>query len=170
MTETSLDDLIHAGTKTYEQVDALFATLPPVTIEALIGTWRAAYIPRVSGYQRVIDMGWYGMRFTDENTVDTMLIVDGSDVFAADVIKLAGAMTAETRHMSELRSEIETHEPTCCLRMIEHRGALSAAAIYDRQPVIDYFRLIDDNAVVCAAEGRGRTEVAYSVLQRVGRP
>ncbi len=38
--------------------------------------------------------------------------------------------------------------------------------IYDRQPVSDYFRTIDDIAILCTTEPRGAAETAYCILQR----
>lgn len=65
-----------------------------------------------------------------------------------------------------IRSEIETDQPAGRLRLIDYRGTVSAAMIYDRQPVIDYFRCVDDTSVLCAAEARGATDDAYLILQR----
>jgi hypothetical protein len=162
------DEPLHTGT-TPAQITTLFAELPPVSMETLSGIWRAVAIPGVSPFYQVqIEKGWYGMRFTDPETVDSMLIStsDGADIFAADVLKIVAAAPGADTHLSQIRTQIETDQPMGRLRMISYRGAISAALIYDRQPVIDYFRTIDDTAVLCAAEARGISETGYCVLQR----
>ncbi|MBU9765103.1 DUF4334 domain-containing protein [Mycobacterium sp. TNTM28] len=166
----TLDELIGTSAKTYHQIDTLFATLPAVSVNALLGTWRALAIPGVSTvYPILIEKGWYGMRFNDPENVDTMLIAspDGDEMFAADVLKLAAVAPGATSNLCQIRSEIETDQPMGRLRMIDHRGTVTAAMIYDRLPVIDYFRQIDDHAVLCAADARDSIETGYLILQRI---
>ena len=165
----TVDELIGTGAKTAEQIDALFTTLASVSIQTLQGIWRAVAIPGVSPqYQLMIEKGWYGMRLTDQNSVDSLLIAnpEGTGIFAADLFKLAAALPANPAHLSQIRSEIETDQPTGRLRLIDYRGTVSAAMIYDRQPVIDYFRTIDDTTVLCTVEARDITGNAYLILQR----
>ena len=50
------------------------------------------------------------------------------------------------------------------------RGKHSAAMIYDRKPIIDYFRKIDDDRVLGLMEMRGMERPFFFLLTRVPNP
>ncbi len=52
------------------------------------------------------------------------------------------------------------------MRMIEFRGETTASLIYDQQPIMDYFRKIDDNTVVGAGEVKGKPGYLFFYLER----
>ncbi|WP_078293280.1 DUF4334 domain-containing protein [Mycobacterium sp. D16R24] len=68
--------------------------------------------------------------------------------------------------MSTIRPQIQTDQPLGRLHLTDYQGTVHAAMIYDRQPVSDYFRTIDDIAILCTTEPRGAAETAYCILQR----
>lgn len=43
---------------------------------------------------------------------------------------------------------LQTKEYKARLRMMDYRGKLSAAIVYDTQPIIDIFRRVDDKTVL----------------------
>jgi hypothetical protein len=50
--------------------------------------------------------------------------------------------------------------------MIEHRGVLTAAMVYDRQPIIDAFRRVGPDTVLGAMDLRGLPSPFLFVLRR----
>ena len=53
------------------------------------------------------------------------------------------------------------------LRAVSYRGKRSAAMIYDRNPIIDHFRKIDDDRVLGLMEMRGMELPYFFLLTRV---
>jgi hypothetical protein len=50
--------------------------------------------------------------------------------------------------------------------MVEYRGAISATLLYDRQPVMDHFRKVNEQIVLGAVEARGIADTSYFALLR----
>lgn len=59
------------------------------------------------------------------------------------------------------------------LWMEEFRGETTASMVYDRRPVHDHFKKVDDNAVVGIMNGKGAVDVSsgarylYFYLERI---
>lgn len=167
----ALTDLPIARHVTRDDVGALFDTLSPATLNFMIGLWRTVVVPSPSPNQQVlIDSGYFGMRFTDPETVDPLLFhtADGAGVFAANPIKLFSALRAGACDVPAVQADVEIACPAARLRMIEYRGVVSAALIYDSQPVLDHFRTVTDDTVLGAVEARGYQHPTYFALQRCG--
>jgi hypothetical protein len=56
--------------------------------------------------------------------------------------------------------------PVARLKPLSFRGKISAAMIYDRQPIIDHFRRIDDDTVIGAMAVDGDERVFFFLLRR----
>lgn len=127
-----------------DDLDVFFDQLEPVSIEAMIGNWRGGVFATGNPVEILLkDFGvvkWHGKRF------------DSADRVQALIGRCCG---------------FETHFPlgTAVLRRVEFRGRLSAAMIYDRRPIIDHFRRIDDNAMMGIMDRKGKIEV-YFYLER----
>ncbi len=52
------------------------------------------------------------------------------------------------------------------LREIRFRGKTSASLIYDKQPIMDYFRRVSDDTVIGWGEVKGKEEVLFFHLTR----
>lgn len=165
----TLTDLAAVGDLTAEGVAEFFDTLSPTPIGFMMGLWRAVVVPSCSPNQRrLLDSGYFGMRFTDPETVDPLLFstADGTEVFAADPIKLFTLLQDGPTDIPAVRSDVEITYPAARLRMIDYRGVTSATLIYDRQPVLDHFRTLTDTIVLGAVEARGYQQPTYFALQR----
>lgn len=125
-------------------LDAFFDELEPVAIETMTGSWHGGVFPTGSAVEILLkDFGvikWHGKRF------------DSADRVQALVGKTLG---------------IKMSFPlgTAVLRRVEFRSKVSTAMIYDRRPIIDHFRQIDDNAVMGVMDEKGKIEV-YFYLER----
>ncbi|MGW0160141.1 DUF4334 domain-containing protein [Mycobacterium sp. NPDC003323] len=155
---------------TQHNLAAAFDALPPVTIDALRGLWRPdTSYAETPGGRVLLESGWYGMRFTDSESVDPLLFrtADGTGLFAADLSKVLEVLTQGPADISMHREIVAAHGPTARLRMVHYRGVTSATLIYDRVPIMDYIRAVDADTVVGAVEARGTVEApVYAVLRR----
>jgi hypothetical protein len=65
-----------------------------------------------------------------------------------------------------VRPMLYTRTPQARLRMIEHRGVMTAAMVYDRQPIIDAFRRVGPDTLLGAMDLRGLPSPFLFVLRR----
>jgi hypothetical protein len=61
---------------------------------------------------------------------------------------------------------LRTRKPTARLRMMEHRGVVSATMIYDFLPIHDVFRSVDDDTRLGLMDLRGMAQPFFFVLRR----
>jgi len=163
-------EAIQAGKVTSDEAYAIFDSLPPTSVEKLIGTWKGAEFP--SGHPNdglLAESGWFGKRFTDADTVDPLLFykADRKTYFAADPLKKFKASAEGVKDIASVQKEIETSEPTARLRLAEYRGQVTVAMIYDQAPIIDYFHQVDDDTLLGAMDRRGDKGTYFFVLRRV---
>jgi len=63
---------------------------------------------------------------------------------------------------------VHTKRSKARIRMIEHRGIVSAAMIYDQLGICDVFRKLDENTVLGVMDLKGEHQLGYFfVLERV---
>ena len=122
--------------------------------------------------------GWYGKQFDGPDAVHPLLFrtpkgtlfpVDPARIPVGIVGRLprgggVGRSSAARRH----RSAPAGNGPKARLRNLEHRGKVSAAMIYDRLPIIDVFRRVDDVTLLGVMDLRG--DVAALLLRADPRP
>lgn len=124
---------------TTEQLMPFFKRLKPIDTDFMVGTWKGGKFD--GGLPDPIN--WYGKRFVSREYVEPLLVeaADGS---------------------------IQVYEGLGQARMREIRfaGITSAALLYDKQPIIDYFRKVDDNTVIGFGETKGETEDFFFYLIR----
>lgn len=166
----TFDDAVQAGTVGPREMSTAFDGLAPVSIEAVLGTWKAdASYAETPGGRLLVDSGWWGARFTDAQHADPLLFrtADGTGLFAADLGKVFALISTGPQDLSARRAEVETREPMGRLRMVECRGVVSATLIYDHAPILDYIRAVDGDTLIAAVEGRGAmSEPGYVLLRR----
>jgi len=126
-------------------LEAFFDELPPVAIKTMIGEWLGGVFPTGGIYDFLLRpkplVRWYGKNFRNENHVNALMC----KVFGMKVRLPLGRAR---------------------LRRIDYRGAVSAAMIYDRLPIIDHFRAVDDDTVMGLMETRGRRGAAFYLTRK----
>ncbi|WP_165831369.1 DUF4334 domain-containing protein [Abyssibacter profundi] len=133
--------LIKSGEAVAEdRLMSLYDELEPVDLDFMLGQWSGG---KFDGGAEPDPINWYGKRFDSRDHVEPLLAhaPDGS-IYAFD--KLGAAR----------------------MRMIEFRGAVTASLIYDKQPIMDYFRKVDDDTVIGAGEVKGKPGYMFFYLQR----
>jgi hypothetical protein len=108
----------------------IFDQLEPVSADFMIGMWRGGLF---DGGTSPDPIKWYGKRFVSAEHVDPLMCraEDGS------IYSYTNLGLAQLREMS-------------C------RGKLSAALIYDQQPIMDYFRKVTNDVVIGLGDIKGK--------------
>jgi hypothetical protein len=107
----------------------LYQQLEPVSIEFMLGTWKGG---KFDGGQPD-PINWYGKRFVSRDHAEPLLCraADGS-VYSYDKMGLAR------------------------LREASIFGKSTASLIYDKQPIMDYFRKVTPDVVIGLGDIKGR--------------
>jgi hypothetical protein len=157
---------------------AFFDAQPPVAVDALRGRWRGTSLPTGSPLDGLLEAhGWYGKEFVDAETAHPLLFRDRAGrprpinpaVAPLPLLRrwpsaarLPGARAA----FAAVRPLLSTGRATARLRMVEYRGLVSAALVYDRLPIIDVLRRVDDDTLLGLMDLRGLPEPYLFVLRR----
>jgi hypothetical protein len=136
-----------------------FKTLEPVRSEEMIGLWRGSGIAADHPLDGVLEnLAWFGKRFQPDLKADGLLFqfTPGSLVPlepAAFPIRLAirlaplGRSKLARAIFPHLQQVLRARGTTAMLTLRMVDGEETAAMVYDRQPIADYFRRIDENEV-----------------------
>jgi len=156
-----------------------FQGLPPVEPYEMIGLWTGRGIPSGHPIDGVLEnLGWFGKRFLAQMRADALLFRYGEKCLVAIdpawiPLRLAfrfpklGRTRAASNLASYLLRRIRAKGPVASLKAIPFHGVTSAAMAYDTQPIVDYFRKVDDDRVMGAMVIEGDDRVYFFELNRV---
>jgi Domain of unknown function (DUF4334)/GXWXG protein len=139
--ESDLLGIIHSGKACpAATLMPLFERLEPISAEFMIGTWRGG---KFDGGADPDPINWYGKRFASASHVEPLLCrkEDGS-IYSYDNLGLAQ------------------------LREVAFGGKVSASLIYDKQPIMDYFRKVTKDIVIGLGDIKGRPTDFFFHLTR----
>lgn len=156
---------------------ALFDALPVVDVEELLGEWRGSGLPTGHPLDGLLERyGWWGKRFDGPDAAHPLVFEDPSGRFGVDpagvpvglVVRTSGLLRQEplalvARRLRRLR---RTTRPKARLRMVGHRGVVTATMVYDALPVLDHFRRVDADTLLAAMDARGLDTPFFFVLRR----
>jgi hypothetical protein len=156
--------------------EALFDSLPAVRPEELTGRYAGRELATGHPMDGLLESsGWYGKQFDDVDHVHPLLFRDLSGaVFPVEprmvplviVPKVPAALVARSRSaIGTLKPLLSTRKHRARLRAVDHRGVVTAAMVYDHQPIIDYFRRVDADTLLGMMDLR-RAAPYYFVLTR----
>lgn len=154
------------GQVTTEEAYALFDALEPTTPEFMLGYWAGSPFPSGHPLDGALEAtGWKGKRFDSEDDVYPLIFDDGQGgTFIVQPGKFMGK-PAQGKAF-ERRAEIETDAPAARLRLIEHRGVVTTAMVYDDLAIIDMFRKVDADTALGVMDMRGLPLPYFFVLRR----
>lgn len=175
MTTMDATDLT-AGMTTQQALD-LFDSLEPVDLEFMLGRWTGAEIPTDHPMDGLlVAVGWYGKWFESEDEVHPLLVSanNGSTysmtpypflmrlslnfpVFRQPFMRPANKLTTRL---------VQTKSGEARIRMVEYRGKTSATMIYDRLPIHDHFRRLDDDTLMGLMDFKWTEEPYFFMLMR----
>ena len=160
--------------------DALgrFDALLGVTTEAMIGRWRGTGLPTGHPLDGVLEsLGWYGKAFESADRIHPLLFrAPSGEVIPLDPgfmpvsVALRWPVVARSAPVRMAfaagRPLLRSNHSNARLRSMDFRGKRSAAMIYDRQPITDHFREIDDDQVLGLMAMRGMELPYFFLLTR----
>jgi hypothetical protein len=159
-----------------DEAIAAFDGLGPVSLEEMIGRWRGTGLRSGHTLDGALEaFGWWGKEFRDPDTVHALLFGrEPGRIVSVDPaylpLRLAVALNLHRNRLAQAafragKRLIATKRSTARLRMIEHRGVVTAAMIYDAQPITDVFRRVDADTLLGLMECRGLDPFLF-VLER----
>ncbi|MFS0703445.1 DUF4334 domain-containing protein [Cellulomonas sp. 179-A 9B4 NHS] len=180
MTSTDAADRLRAlepGT-TPDAALALFDALPPLDVDDLLGRWTGRGLPTGHPFDGLLEaLGWHGKRMVTPEVVHPLVFRAGGGRLVAITptplpmgmgLRLAPVVprAVAARAFALVRPLLTTSRPHARLRTVVYRGVASAAMVYDRQPIVDAFRRVDDDTVLGAMDLRGQPHPFVFVLRR----
>ncbi|MEU8782785.1 DUF4334 domain-containing protein [Streptomyces sp. NPDC048637] len=143
--QEALDAIASGGPCDHAKLAELFDRLEPVDTALLIGTWQGGGFEHTSENAALLTkMRWYGKRFVDADHVEPLLCRDeDGTVFSYEEMGLA------------------------TLREVVYRGKQSTAMVYDQLPIIDHFRRLTDNVLLCVMDKKAAPTDFFFHLTRV---
>ncbi|SDS87815.1 GXWXG protein [Halopseudomonas litoralis] len=118
----------------------LFKQLEPVDTDFMVGTWKGG---KFDGGAEPDPINWYGKRFTSTTDVEPLLVNDAE-------------------------GEVITHDRlgAAQMRQVVFDGKVSAALIYDSQPIMDYLRKVNEDVVIGLGDIKGKPTDFFFYLVR----
>ena len=161
-----------------EEALALFDRLDAVATAFLLGSWRGEEFPTghpVDG--ALAAYGWRGKRCDSEAQVHPLLVARGEREFAVHPRWVAPGVPlllrwpslkqpAAARVVRGLLPLLATRRSHARLRMLQFRGHITAAMVYDDVPIIDVFRRLEPDAVLGLMDMKGMDRPYFFVLRR----
>lgn len=154
MTDTRqrFDDLRQAEHADPADLDALWADLAVVEVEEILGAWRGGDFPTGHVASTVLEkVRWHGKRF-DSPLAAVPLVCRGDDGALSSNLEAGGGGEAS-------------------LWPVGFRGEVTATMVYDRMPVLDHFKKVDDDTLMGIMNGKleaafGIADLYYFWLER----
>ncbi|HEX5360832.1 MAG TPA: DUF4334 domain-containing protein [Fluviicoccus sp.] len=173
----SFYEALQRGAVTTAQALELFDSLEGVEVDFMLGFWRGADFPTGHPMDGLLHRyGWYGKEFVDADHVHPLVFtgiggqrytVNPSLMPIRQVHLVPDALNRIAgRIFPWLKPVFGTRKTAARLRMTSFRGKVSAAMIYDRQPIQDVFRRVDDHTVLGVMDLKGMSQPYFFVLRR----
>ncbi|MEZ5114008.1 MAG: DUF4334 domain-containing protein [Nocardioidaceae bacterium] len=152
-----LDQLAHLERGcTKAEALAFYDSLEALHVDSLRGRWRGRGLSTGHPMDGLLESsGWYGKQSDDLDSVHPLLFeIDGEIYPVEPQAKMPVDVTKRaTRHGARLRN-------------VDHRGVVTAAMIYDTQPIIDLFRRLSPSTLLGLMDARGMSEPYFFILTR----
>jgi len=170
---------LNKGQAATEEALAFFDGLAPVALGFMLGRWRGAGFHTGHPMDGLLEaFNWHGKAFIDPEHVHPLIIRDHKGrLFAIDPawipIKAVGRLPIPRNDLTKrlflsLKWLLKTVNSGARIRMMEHRGTVSAAMIYDRLPIHDHFRRVDDDTLFGLMDLKGVGQPFFFILRRQG--
>jgi Domain of unknown function (DUF4334)/GXWXG protein len=175
-TVANFQAIAQQGQTTTEAALQLFDELDPVDLEFIIGRWKGSGFHTNHQMDGLLEaFNWYGKEFISADCVHPLLFSDGKSIFKVDpnplLMNLGLSLPipkndALKPFYSAMNKLLKTEESKARIRMMEHRGKVSATMIYDYLPINDVFRKVDENTVLGLMDFKGMPQPFFFTLNR----
>lgn len=128
-----------------ERLHELFDGLEAIDTPVMLGAWEGGvFRTGHPGEAQLVALGWVGKHFKDENDVDPIVVLDAQGQRQASPVM--GKAT---------------------LRLVRYRGVSTATMVYDKHPIFDHFKRVDERTVLGVMDRKGEAFPLYFWLRRV---
>lgn len=155
---------------------ALYDSLPAVTTRELHGRWQGHELATGHAWDGVLAAsGWWGKQMDDDERVHPLLFRGRRGPFPLEprtvplmlvgrtpspVVRVAGRLIRVAEPVLRART------PGARLREVTVRGVATAAMVYDRLPIVDSFRRVDECTLLGLMDARPSPRPYFFVLTR----
>ncbi|MDB9529276.1 DUF4334 domain-containing protein [Oscillatoria sp. CS-180] len=177
LTLENFDTIRLQGRTTVAEALALFDQLEPVDLDFMMGRWRGSEL--LTGHPMdglLAATNWYGKEFVSPDCVHPLLFSGNNDQLfkvapQAFLMNLALKSPLPRNEAlkpvyTSLTTLLKTEESQARLRMMEHRGKVSATMIYDYLPIHDAFRKVSDDTVFGLMDYKASGTPYFFILDR----
>jgi hypothetical protein len=131
--QSKLQHLItSAQTATPQQLAPLWSALPPINVSQAIGTYKGGLFSPLATPDTI---HWFGKQILSETSVNPLLARAPPDSAA---VKAAGHEVVFPYPRANIAQA----------RNVEHEGVVSMTIVYNRLPLMDYFRVVKEGDAV----------------------
>jgi hypothetical protein len=157
---------------------SLFDALAPVDTAFMLGAWSGHEFPTGHPLDGALTAyGWRGKRFESDEHVHPLVFGSAAREFAVLPRAVFPGLPLLLKHawlkrppvaavVRTLMPLLATRRSRARLRMLQFRGRLSAAMLYDEVPIQDVFRRIDGNTVLGLMDLKGMEQPFFFLLRR----
>ncbi|MCA9716303.1 MAG: DUF4334 domain-containing protein [Myxococcales bacterium] len=135
----------HDGVLSVAALHEFFDRLEVIETAFMLGEWTGGVLPTGHPGERQLGaLRWDGKRFRGVDDVEPIISRDEHGARVANPIL-----------------------GTASLRMVQYRGPATATMIYDKHPIFDHFRRIDDDTVLGVMDRKGDAAPLFFFLRRL---
>ena len=175
----SMRERLGAGRATTEDAMELFDSLEPVDVDFMTGNWKGEGFHTDHPMDGLLEAyHWYGKRFESPEDVHPLVfsklrggVASVNPAFMEPSLSLMDRVPIPKSAMvgrifQTLMPFLTTSRSKARLRMTTYRCKSSATMIYDRLPINDVFRKIDQDAVFGIMDLKGMKSPFFFILRR----
>lgn len=155
---------------------ALYDSLPPAHVGAILGDWAGEGLHTGHPMDGLLELyGWHGKRFDSPDEAHPLVFDGPRGAFSVNPAAVPmgvglrvprSALSATAVVARAALRAARTTKPRARLRMMEHRGVVTATMSYDALPINDHFRLVDEGTLLGVMDLRGVPQPFFFVLRR----
>ena len=176
-TLNKLSAILQTGKTNTTEALEIFDELNAVDLDFMLGRWKGSGLHTNHPMDGLLEtLNWYGKEFVDRDRVHPLLFTDSNNkIFKVNPLPYSMDLAlrfpipkneALKPLYSFLISMLKTEKSKARIRMMEHRGKLSATMIYDYLPINDVFRKVDDNTLLGLMDFKGMEQPFFFILKR----
>jgi Domain of unknown function (DUF4334)/GXWXG protein len=169
--------IVQQGTTSTDAALQLFDELDTVDLEFMMGRWKGSGFHTNHPLDGLLEaFNWYGKEFIDPDCVHPLLFADSDRIYNVNpdpTLTNVGFSLPIPKHetlkplYSAMTKMLKTEKSQARLRMMEYRQKISATMIYDRLPIHDIFRKVDENTVLGLMDYKEIEQPFFFVLKRL---
>lgn len=173
-----VNEILQEGTTSPEVALNLFDQLDEVTIEFMFGQWKGSGFDTNHPMDGMLEaFNWYGKEFIDADNVHPLLFLDEkNNIFKVNPSMLPLELITSIslpknqimkRLFLSMKPLLKTKQTQARIKMMEYEGKVSATMIYDKLPIHDVFRKVDDDTVLGLMDLKKMEQPFFFILERI---